>query len=183
MIPTSATQWWQWSDTFFPHSSVLELTALVFYPIKQQWQLLANPFLTVPSTKLLRVLFDKSSTKELALHSAPSHKWHKFYSLAVPHSIQTSDSYNEQKLFPDIKGIPAMQLTSRKEVVSRIKNMLIIPRYLVIFAPGRKERGVILTTETVELLHDGTERCRKYPSANGLAFSREVAEKWEKNRR
>lgn len=73
-----------------------------------------------------------------------------------------------------------MQLTSRKEVVSRIKNMLIIPRYLVIFAPGRKERGVILTTETVELVPDGTERCRKYPSASGLAFSREVAEKWGK---
>jgi len=77
---------------------------------------------------------------------------------------------------------PDIQLTSRKEVVSRIKNMLIIPRYLVIFAPGRKERGVILTTETVELVHDGTERCRKYPSANGLVLSSEAAKKMGEKR-
>ena len=76
--------------------------------------------------------------------------------------------------------IPDIQLTSRKEVVSRIKNMLIIPRYLVIFARGMKERGVILTTETVELVHDGMERCRKYPSANGLALSTEAAKQMEK---
>lgn len=76
--------------------------------------------------------------------------------------------------------IPDTQLTSRKEVVSRIKNMLIIPRYLVIFAPGMKERGVILTTEMVELAHDGKERCRKYPSANGLALSSEAAKKMKK---
>lgn len=79
--------------------------------------------------------------------------------------------------------IPDIQLTSRKEVVSRIKNMLIIPRYLVIFAPGRKERGVILTTETVELVLDGTERCRKYPSANGLALSSEAAKNMGKKKR
>lgn len=61
--------------------------------------------------------------------------------------------------------------TSRREVVSRIKNMLIIPRYLVIFAPGMKERGVILTTPTVEFAQGGAERFRKFPSPIGLAFS------------
>lgn len=66
------------------------------------------------------------------------------------------------------------QLTSRKEVVSRIKNMLIIPRYLVIFAPAMKERGVILTTGTVELMPEEPER-RDCPSVNGLGLSNEMA--------
>lgn len=63
------------------------------------------------------------------------------------------------------------KITSRREVVSRIKNMLIIPRYFVIFAPGMKERGVILTTPTVEFAQGGEERFRKFPSPTGLAFS------------
>lgn len=63
------------------------------------------------------------------------------------------------------------KITSRREVVSRMKNMLIIPRYLVIFAPGMKERGVILTTPTVEFAQGGAERFRKFPSPIGLAFS------------
>ena len=63
------------------------------------------------------------------------------------------------------------KFTSRREVVSRIKNMLIIPRYFVIFAPGMKERGVILTTPTVEFAQGGAERFRKFPSPIGLAFS------------
>lgn len=52
-----------------------------------------------------------------------------------------------------------------------MKNMLIIPRYFVIFAPGMKERGVILTTPTVEFVQGGAERFRKVPSPIGLAFS------------
>ena len=44
-----------------------------------------------------------------------------------------------------------------------MKNMLIIPRYFVIFAPGMKERGVILTTPTVEFAQGGAERFRKFP--------------------
>lgn len=46
-----------------------------------------------------------------------------------------------------------------------------MPRYFVIFAPGMKERGVILTTPTVELAQGGAERFRKFPSLMGLAFS------------
>lgn len=53
--------------------------------------------------------------------------------------------------------------------------MLIIPRYLVIFAPGMKERGVILTTPTVEFAQGGAERLRKFPSLTGLAFSTAMA--------
>lgn len=58
--------------------------------------------------------------------------------------------------------------------------MLIIPRYLVIFAPGIKERGVILTTPTVEFAQGGAERFRKFPSPTGLAFSTVTAKIGEK---
>lgn len=68
------------------------------------------------------------------------------------------------------------KITSRREVVSRIKNMLIIPRYFVILAPGMKERGVILTTPTVEFVQGGVDRLRKFPSPIGLAFSTVTAE-------
>lgn len=68
-------------------------------------------------------------------------------------------------------------LTSLKEVVSRIKNMLIIPRYLLIFAPGIKERGVILTTGTVELMPDEPARLFDWPSVSGLGLSNEMATK------
>lgn len=40
----------------------------------------------------------------------------------------------------------------RREVVFRIKNMLIILRYLVIFVFGMKERGVILIILIVEFV-------------------------------
>lgn len=49
--------------------------------------------------------------------------------------------------------------------------MLMMPRYLVIFAPGMKESGVILTTPTVGLAQGGAERFRKFPSPMALAFS------------
>ncbi len=39
-------------------------------------------------------------------------------------------------------------VTSLSEEVSLMKNMLMMPRYLMIFAPGMKESGVILTTAT-----------------------------------
>jgi hypothetical protein len=60
--------------------------------------------------------------------------------------------------------------------------MLIIPRYLVIFAPGMKERGVIFTTPTVEFAQDGAERFRKFPSAAGLAFSTVTAKIGERRK-
>ncbi|KAL4593191.1 hypothetical protein GN956_G26967, partial [Arapaima gigas] len=59
-----------------------------------------------------------------------------------------------------------------------MKNMLMMPRYLIILVPGRKESGVILTTETVLPGHDLAERSeRKRPSVCGLAFSWEEAVK------
>lgn len=62
--------------------------------------------------------------------------------------------------------------TSRKEVVSRIKNMLIIPRYLMIRVPGRKDRGVIFTTVTVLPPNEQLERSeRERPSGSGLQRS------------
>lgn len=61
--------------------------------------------------------------------------------------------------------------------------MLIIPRYFVIFAPGMKERGVILTTPTVEFAQGGAERFRKFPSLIGLAFSTVTAKNWGKKRK
>lgn len=46
-----------------------------------------------------------------------------------------------------------------------------MPRYFVIFAPGMKERGVILTTPTVGLAQGGAERLREFASPMALAFS------------
>lgn len=53
--------------------------------------------------------------------------------------------------------------------------MLIIPRYLLIFAPGINERGVILTTGTVEVMPEEPERCEDCPSVSGLGLSNEMA--------
>lgn len=60
-------------------------------------------------------------------------------------------------------------------MVSLIKNMLMMPRYLVILAPGMKERGVILTTPTVGLAQGGAERLRELESPMALAFSTATA--------
>lgn len=69
---------------------------------------------------------------------------------------------------------PLTPPSSRNDVVSRMKNMLMIPRYLVILAPGIKESGVILTTMTVGIPRAAAGRFLKGPSPNGLALSREV---------
>lgn len=67
-------------------------------------------------------------------------------------------------------------LTSRRDVVSRMKNMLMMPRYLMIRVPGRKESGVILTTETVLLGNGRIQRKdRERPSGSGLPLSWEAA--------
>lgn len=65
-------------------------------------------------------------------------------------------------------------LTSRNDVVSLIKNMLMIPRYLMMRVPGRKESGVIFTTVT-ELPPKGRlERSeRDRPSGSGLERSKD----------
>lgn len=65
-------------------------------------------------------------------------------------------------------------LTSRNDVVSLIKNMLMIPRYLMMCVPGRKESGVIFTTVT-ELPPNGRleRRERDRPSGSGLERSKD----------
>lgn len=50
--------------------------------------------------------------------------------------------------------------------------MLIIPRYLMIRVPGRKDRGVIFTTVTVLPPNEQLERSeRERPSGSGLQRS------------
>lgn len=64
--------------------------------------------------------------------------------------------------------------TSRKDVVSLIKNMLMIPRYLMMRVPGRKERGVIFTTVTELPPNERLERSeRDRPSGSGLDRSKD----------
>lgn len=63
-------------------------------------------------------------------------------------------------------------LTSRNDVVSLIKNMLMMPRYLMMRVPGRKERGVIFTTVTELPPNPRLERSeRERPSGTGLERS------------
>lgn len=63
-------------------------------------------------------------------------------------------------------------LTSRSDVVSLIKNMLMIPRYLMMRVPGRKESGVIFTTVTELPPNPRVERSeRERPSGTGLERS------------
>lgn len=64
--------------------------------------------------------------------------------------------------------------TSRKDVVSLIKNMLMIPRYLMMRVPGRKESGVIFTTVTELPPNERVERSeRDRPSGSGLDRSKD----------
>lgn len=75
-------------------------------------------------------------------------------------------------------------LTSRNDVVSLIKNMLMIPRYLMMRVPGRKESGVIFTTVT-ELPPNGRlDRSeRERPSGSGLERSKDETACSERERR
>lgn len=62
--------------------------------------------------------------------------------------------------------------TSRNDVVSLMKNMLMIPRYLMMRVPGRKESGVIFTTVTELPPKERLERSeRERPSGSGLERS------------
>lgn len=64
--------------------------------------------------------------------------------------------------------------TSRRDVVSLIKNILMIPRYLMMRVPGRKDSGVIFTTVTEPPPKERVERSeRERPSGRGLQRSRE----------
>lgn len=64
--------------------------------------------------------------------------------------------------------------TSRNDVVSLMKNMLMIPRYLMMRVPGRKESGVIFTTATELLPNERVERSeRERPSGSGLQRSKD----------
>lgn len=64
--------------------------------------------------------------------------------------------------------------TSRSDVVSLIKNMLMIPRYLMMRVPGRKESGVIFTTGTELPPNERLERSeRERPSGSGLERSKD----------
>lgn len=64
--------------------------------------------------------------------------------------------------------------TSRNDVVSLIKNMLMIPRYLMMRVSGRKESGVIFTTVTELPPKERLERSeRERPSGSGLERSKD----------
>lgn len=64
--------------------------------------------------------------------------------------------------------------TSRSDVVSLMKNILMIPRYLMMRVPGRKESGVIFTTVTELPPNERVERSeRERPSGSGLERSRD----------
>lgn len=87
-------------------------------------------------------------------------------------SIMTTHTRERERDNEGIKRGISWINTSRKEVVSRIKNMLIIPRYLMIRVPGRKDRGVIFTTVTVLPPNEQLERSeRERPSGSGLQRS------------
>lgn len=74
-------------------------------------------------------------------------------------------------------GAKPCGLTSRNDVVSLIKNILMIPRYLMIRVPGRKDSGVIFTTVTELVANGRLERSeRDRPSGSGLERSREETE-------
>lgn len=73
--------------------------------------------------------------------------------------------------------------TSRNDVVSLIKNMLMIPRYLMMRVPGRKETGVIFTTGTELPPNERLERSeRDRPSGNGLLRSKDETAGSERER-
>ena len=62
--------------------------------------------------------------------------------------------------------------TSRSDVVSLMKNMLMIPRYLTTRVPGMKDSGVIFTTVTDPPPNERVERSeRERPSGRGLQRS------------
>lgn len=76
--------------------------------------------------------------------------------------------------FLDDFRIKMCSCTSRSDVVSRIKNMLMIPRYLMMRVPGRKDTGVIFTTGTELPPNERMERSeRERPSGSGLLRSRD----------
>ena len=62
--------------------------------------------------------------------------------------------------------------TSRSDVVSLMKNMLMIPRYFTTRVPGMKDSGVIFTTVTDPPPNERVERSeRDRPSGRGLQRS------------
>lgn len=71
-------------------------------------------------------------------------------------------------------GVEFFTHTSRRDVVSLIKNILMIPRYLIMRVPGRKDSGVIFTTVTELPPKERVERSeRERPSGSGLQRSSE----------